>query len=32
MAQPKNGGLIKTYAALSWIILRLYALAFLGLA
>ncbi len=32
MAHAKDGGLIKTYAALSWIILRLYALAFLGLA
>jgi hypothetical protein len=32
MAHPKDGGLIKTYAALNWIILRLYALAFLGLA
>ena len=32
MAHPKDGGLMKTYAALSWIILRLYALAFLGLA
>lgn len=32
MVHPKDGGLVKTYAAMSWIILRIYAVMFLGLA